>query len=169
MVSTAWMFLKNIPPWIWLCVVILVGGWYYGHTRYDAGQADVQAHWDASVAKGKAEVDRLKAEAGKVTVRVETKYIDRVKTVKEKGDVIVKQVPIYISRDIPELPGAWRMLHDAAAKNVVPNAANESNAATVAPVDAAATVAENYATCHINAERLISLQEWVSEQRKINP
>jgi len=31
-----------------LVLALLVGGWYYGHCRYDAGAASVRAQWDAA-------------------------------------------------------------------------------------------------------------------------
>ncbi len=161
--------LRRIPGWVYVLLILLAAGWYYGHVRYNAGQADVQTKWDESIARGKAEVERLTKEAGKVTVRVETKYVDRVKTIREKGETIVQKVPVYISSDLPELPGAWRVYHDAAATNTVPGASREADAAPVAPVDAAATVAANYTQCLAVAEQLTGLQEWVNEQRKLNP
>lgn len=161
--------LRRVPAWVWVAFLLLSAGWYYGHARYNAGQADIQAKWDESVAKGKAEVERLKSEAGKVTIKVETKYVDRIQTVKVKGDTIVQKVPVYISRDLPELPGAWRVWHDAAATGTVPSAPDDPNAAPVAPVDAAATVAANYTTCLATAEQLRGLQEWVDEQKRLNP
>lgn len=167
--AAAGALFKRIPGWVWVALFVLAAGWYYGQVRYSDGQDDVQGKWDASAAKGKAEVERLKSEAGKVTVRVETKYVDRVKTIREKGETIVQKVPVYISRDLPELPGAWRVYHDAAATNTVPGAADEANAAPVAPVDAAATVAANYTQCLATAEQLTGLQEWVNEQKRLNP
>jgi hypothetical protein len=161
--------LRRVPAWVWVAFLLLGAGWYYGHTRYNAGRVDVQAKWDKATERGKVEVARLKSEAGKVTVRVETKYIDRVKTIREKGETIVQKVPVYISRDLPELPGAWRVLHDAASQGAVPGSAEFTDAAPVAPQDAASTVTANYAICLANAEQLRGLQEWVSEQKRLNP
>jgi hypothetical protein len=161
--------LRRVPAWVWVAFLLLGAGWYYGHTRYNAGRVDVQAKWDKATERGKVEVARLKSEAGKVTVRVETKYIDRVKTIREKGETIVQKVPVYISRDLPELPGAWRWLHDHAAEGSLPGASVPADAAPVAPQDAASTVTANYAICLANAEQLRGLQEWVSEQKRLNP
>lgn len=33
-----------------LMLLMLAGGWYYGHTRYEAGETSVQAQWDADKA-----------------------------------------------------------------------------------------------------------------------
>lgn len=43
-----------VPPRLMLAggalAVLLASGWWYGHVRYNAGQADVQARWDADKA-----------------------------------------------------------------------------------------------------------------------
>ena len=162
-------FLGRVPGWLWLVLGLFCCGLLYGHWRFNAGQADVQGKWNASIARGKAEVERLKAEAGKVTVKVETKYLDRIQTIKVKGDTIVQKVPVYVPADLPDLPGGWRLLHDAAAEGAVPDPANEPDAAPVSPQTAASTVASNYTQCLATAEQLRGLQEWVTEQKRLNP
>ncbi len=142
----------------------------YGDGRHADGKAEVQAKWDASVERGRKEVERLKAEAGKVTVRTEVQYIDRVKVIKEKGDAIVREVPVFVPAGSPDLPGGFRLLHDAAAANgPVPEAAGIAHAAAVPAQTAAATIAGNYASAHETAQRLTSLQEWVRAQCRANP
>src|SRR5690606_35052076 len=129
------------------------------------GAQRVQAEWDASIARGKAEVARLKSEAGKITVRTETEYVEVEKIIRVKGDTIVKQVPVYVPLDLPDLPGGFRRLHDAAAsQESLPDTPTDDDGAPVSPQAVAATVADNYATCHQNAARLTALQGWVTEQ-----
>lgn len=162
-------FLRGVPLWVWVALALLLAALGYGHLRYNAGQAATQAEWDASVAKGRAEVERLKSEAGKITVRVETKYVDRIQKIHVKGDTIVREIPVYIGRDLPELPGAFRVFHDAAVQGSVPDPASIADAAPVAPQDVATTTASNYTSCLANAESLIGLQEWAAEQKRLNP
>lgn len=156
-----------------LLVVLALAGWRihaFGEARYQAGREKVQADWNASIERGRREVERLRAAAGKVTVRTEIQYVDRVKVIREKGDAIVREVPVFVPADSPDLPGGWRLLHDAAAANgPVPAPAGIADAAPVAAQAAAATVAGNYAICHETAQRLISLQDWALGQCKINP
>lgn len=142
----------------------------YGDARYEAGQAKVQAKWDKAAERGRIRVEELKAAAGKVTVRTETVYQDRVITIREKGDAIVREVPVFVPAGSPDLPGGWRLLHDAAARGEpVPDAADIPDAASVPAQDAASTVAANYAQ-HIEiAAGLTSLQDWVREQCRANP
>lgn len=161
--------LRRIPLWAWAVVLLLAGLFFFGRYMKEQGREEVQTAWDAQKAKDAAEIAKLKAKTSEVTVRVETKYVDRIQTVRVKGDTIVQKIPVYISRDLPELPGAWRLWHDAAATNTVPDTAGEADAAPVAPVDAAATVAANYTQCLATAEQLTGLQEWVNEQKRLNP
>lgn len=159
----------------WLVVAIIAGLiWWqlddYGDRRYGEGQANVQGKWDAAVRRGEQELARLRAEAGKVTIKTETVYVDRIKTIREKGDAIVREVPVFVPADSCDLPGGFRLLHDAAASGgPVPAAAGIADAAPVPAQAATRSVAENYGTCHETAQRLTSLQDWVLEQCKANP
>jgi len=162
-------FLRRVPLWVYVAGGLLLAGALYGHLRFNAGQADIQSKWDAQKAKDAAEIARLRLESGKVTERVVTKYVDRVQTIKVKGDTIVQKVPVYISRDLPELPPAFRWLHDHAAQGTVPGPAIPADVQAVAPQDVASTVASNYTQCLATAEQLRGLQEWVTEQKRLNP
>lgn len=153
--------------------LLLVGGFKikrYGDSRFDAGKAAVQKDWDAAVERGRAEIARLKAEAGKVTVKTETVYVDRIKTIREKGDAIVREVPVFVPAGTCELPAGFRLLHDAAAGNQpVPDPSGIAHAAPVDAQTVASTIASNYAAYHETAQRLTSLQDWVAGQCKANP
>lgn len=162
-------YLKLVPSWVWVALALVAAGLFYGHTRYEAGQDAKQAEWDKAVEKGKQEVARLRTAAGKVTVRVETKYVDRVKTIREKADAIVREVLVYVPAGSCNLPGGFRLLHDAAAEGSVPDPAGIPDAVPVPAEVVAATVATNYGACHETGQRLTSLQEWVLDQCKANP
>lgn len=164
----AFKFLRGIPWQVWLA--ILFGLFVFASYQYGErdGRAEVQAEWAESIARGKRRLDELKAKQGAVTVRVETKYVDRVKVIREKGQTIVRQVPVFVPAGSCDLPGGFRVLHDAAAANTIPDPAGIPDAAPVPAQDVAATVADNYLTCHETAERLIALQEWVRGQLELN-
>jgi hypothetical protein len=162
--------MRHVPTWAWILLAVLLLGAWHGQARYAAGQADVQAKWDAAVERGKAEVARLEREAGQVTVRVETRVVERIKTLREKSHDRLAAVPTLVPAGSCELPGGWRVLHDSAASDgPVPAAAGAAVAAGVPAEAAAATVVGNYAACHETAARLTGLQAWVSEQCRLNP
>jgi hypothetical protein len=95
-----------------------------------------------------------------------------VQIVKEKGNDIIKQVPVYITKDADtkcDVPTGFVVLHDSASRNEVPDATRKVDA-TTSPVKisgVAETVVDNYTTYHQVAEQLRSLQDWVREQQKI--
>lgn len=161
--------LRRVPAWIWVAALLLLAGWHYGHIRYNAGQADVQAKWDKATERGKAEVARLKEEAGKVTVRVETKYIDRVKTIREKGETIVQVREVFVPVDSGYLSGGFRLFFNAALEGVVPDPAGIPDAAPVAVSAVADTHAINAQRCRIAYATVEGWQEWAAEQKRLNP
>lgn len=55
-------FLRLVPSWVWVAILLVGAGAWYGQTRYNAGQADVQADWDAAVERGKAELAKIERE-----------------------------------------------------------------------------------------------------------
>jgi prophage endopeptidase len=56
------LFLKAVPLWVWVALGLLAAGLFYGHTRYNAGQADIQEKYDAHLAADKAATDKANAE-----------------------------------------------------------------------------------------------------------
>jgi len=131
-------------PYRWLALVLLAAaligfGWIKG-----AGH--VQAQWDAAVQK-----QTLQTAA-----------------VREKGDTIVKEVPVYVPVQADAACAINRgfvRMHDAAAAGELPEPARDADAAAagLALSAVAGTVAANYQTCHENAEQLRALQAWVRE------
>ena len=158
----------NLIPWPyrWLALVLLAAaligfGWIKG-----AGH--VQAQWDAAVRKQTLQVAEVRERQAHATVKVVTQYVDRVRVVREKGDTIIKEVPVYVPVQADAACTINRglvRLHDAAAAGELPEPARDADAATagLALSAVAGTVAANYQTCHENAEQLRALQVWVSE------
>lgn len=106
----------------------------------------------------------------KTTERVVTQYVDRVRIVRERGETIVKEVPVYVP---VEADAACRInrgfvwLHDAAARNDAPapgTGAADAAAPGVTLSAVARTVTSNYVTCHEIREQLTGLQTWVRAQ-----
>lgn len=145
-------------------IVMAVWGWF----AYTSGARSVQHEWDQErvvVAERIAELERA---AGKVTVATVTEYVDRVRVIYSQGETIIKEVPVYVSSDLPLLPGGFRLLHDAAAGGYLPAAPDPSGPqpAPVAPGTVAATVANNYAEhyrCLATVDGLRRLYEGVRD------
>lgn len=129
-----------------------------------AEKSDQRAR-DALVEVGMLKSD-LAVEAGKE--RIVTRYVDRVQFVREVGATIIREVPRYVSIEADRacvVPVGFVRVHDAAAAGVPPAAEGAGDADAPAPGVAlstvAATVADNYTTCHAIAEQVIALQAHV--------
>jgi hypothetical protein len=127
--------------------VALVGfGWIKGASH-------VQAQWDAAIQQQALQAAAVRERQAQATVKVVTQYVDRVRVVREKGDTIIKEVPVYVPVQADAactINRGFVRLHDAAAAGIALSAV-------------AGTLAANYQTCHENAEQLRALQAWVSE------
>ena len=133
------------------------------------GEGHVQDQWDAATSKQSFTAARVEKAQAQATVQVVTEYVDRVKIVRQAGETIIKEVPVYVSTEADAacvLPRGFVRLHDAAAAGRVPQTAGNTDAApagiTLSAV--ASTVADNYERCHENTEQLKSLQEWITAQ-----
>ncbi|MDB0529703.1 hypothetical protein LBW56_23835 [Ralstonia solanacearum] len=106
------------------------------------------------------------AQGGTVTV---TQYVDRVQTIRLKGDTIIKEIPRYVPIQADAacaVPRGFVRLHDAAAGTVPAPGTGDADAAPsgVALSTVAATVADNYTDSHANSEQLTELQQLLRDQ-----
>ncbi|UEP28267.1 hypothetical protein [Burkholderia sp. B21-007] len=107
-------------------------------------------------------------DAARRDVKVVTQYVDRVQVVREKGDAIIKEVPVYVDREADRactVPVGFVRVHDGAAANMPVGDPRGADAAPsgIALSAVAATVTGNYTTCHENAEQLTALQARVRD------
>jgi hypothetical protein len=155
----------NIPINI-IGVVLIIFGFYM------EGGISNQEKWEAKVAELKLEMAKKETASAEVTTKVITKYVTKIEVVKEKGNEIIKQVPVYITKDADakcDVPTGFVVLHDSASRNEVPDPTRSIDAGTseVKLSGVATTVTENYTTYHKVAEQLKSLQEWIKLQQSI--
>ena len=150
-------------------IVLLVAGVYF------KGSYSTEMHWRNKVDEMNAQIDKIKAEISKSSKQVVYKYIERTKIVKENSNAIRTQVTKYVTKEADAnctIPGSVVVLHDAAAKNVVPDSTtgiNEGAARDVTLSRLLDTTVLNYGTFYEVKEQLKALQDWVREQKKINP
>ena len=161
------MSLISWPYWA-LAMVIAAGtslslGWI-------AGARHVQTRWDSAVASQQMAAAEVKTQQAEAAIQVVTKYVDRIQVVREKGDTILKEVPIYVPVQADAACTIYRgavSLHDAAATGELPEPSRDPDASAegLALSALAATVVSNYQTCHENAEQLKALQGWIRQTR----
>ena len=155
-------------PFKWLGAVLLLVGVFF------EGGIGNEMSWRARVAQQEAEIARLEAASKNATKQVVYKYIERTKVVKEKTNAIQTKIPDYISKTADAnctIPRSAIVLHDAASQNIVPDSTsgiNEgpSNITLSRLLD---TTVLNYGTFYEVREQLKALQDWVRDQKKINP
>ena len=160
--------LSLVPMPYRLLVVALIAAALFGF-GWLKGAGHVQAEWDAEVVKQSLTAARVEKAQAQATAKVVTKYVDRVKIVRQAGETIIKEVPVYVSAQADAacvLPRGFVRLHDAAAANEIPGPAGSADAAPagIALSTVAATVADNYERCHENSAALTALQEWIRKQ-----
>jgi len=132
-------------------------------------QADRRsARWVGGTVTQTLQATAIREHQALATVKVVTEYVDRVRVVREKGDTIIKEVPVYVPVQADAacaINHGFVRLHNAAAAGELPEPARDADAtaAGIALSTVAGTVATNYQTCHENAEQLRALQAWVSE------
>lgn len=69
-----WAFLRAVPSWAWLGLGLLGAGLLYGHLRYNAGQADIQAKWDSEKAAFTIRMAEAEAQVAGKTQAVNAAY-----------------------------------------------------------------------------------------------
>lgn len=153
-------------PWKLLGILAIVASAFVGGCQH--GETAVTVKWDAERADTANKLQQLAAKQAQTTTQVVTRYVDRARVVKERGKDIIKEVPIYVSSSSAcDLPGGFRVLHDAAAsQSEFPDPTRAVDARPASVEDVAATVAENYTTYHEVSEQLMALQSWVKQQEQ---
>ena len=149
-----------------LSVALMVGGVYL------YGGYGVNKYWLDQVKKQKEEIARIEKESQQVTEKIVVEYKEKIKVVKEKGDVIIQKVPEYITKESDTkcvVPNSFVVLHDSAAKNEVPDSTKgvDEGTSAVKLSDVARTVTINYNNYHQLTEQLKALQDWVKQQEKV--
>lgn len=151
-----------LNPGRWLAVLIFIGLAWWGYTDWRDHQQDIG--YQRAVAEFQAQAQAADAKREQITQYVDREVVKTVREVQVVTETIIKEVPVYVPSDAPDLPGGWRLLHDAAARGEVPDPARIPDAAAVAAAAAAETVAANYGACRENAERLSAFQQWARQQ-----
>ena len=173
--TIAGLFLRRIPfvdrysiPLQLIGVVLLVAGVYF------KGGYSTEAAWRIKVDEMTAQIDRIKADSDKASKKVVYKYIERTKIIKEKNHAIQSKVTEYVGKEADancNIPESVVVLHDAASKNELPDAATGAikGASNITLSRLLDTTVLNYGTFYEVREQLKALQDWVREQKKINP
>lgn len=151
-----------LNPWLLLVIASALGlAWFKG---YQVGAEKLETYR----AEQFAAATKINTQRAAVTERVVTQYIKVAGKTRTVTEYVDREVIKYADSNPGVcLDGAWRVLHDAAADNTVPDPARIPYGAAGAPPAAAEaldTVTANYARHNRVADRLEALQGWVREQ-----
>lgn len=145
-----------------LAVALLVAAAFsIGYVKGSA-KAEVEIQKVATEAQEKvAELERQNTE---ISNKVVTKYVDKVKVVKEKEYVYVNTAENLVP-SLVDMSNGWVYLHDISAKNgdADPTRSADATSSGVKDNQAIRTVTENYSICRQNADQLVELQNWIKD------
>lgn len=158
-------FQYKIPAKIISLLLIIVSSYFIGFS-------DASEEWKKEIELQNKEIERLNSLSEQVTERIVTEYVDKVVYVKQKGKDIVKQIPVYITKENDDnciINNGFVQLHDDAAKNQVSNTTSTINAeaSDIRLSKVGETVAENYNKYHQLETQLELLQQWIIEQGRV--
>ena len=141
-----------------LALAALVGGvLFYGHSRYNAGQADVRAEVAEQVAKATVETARIEAERDQISRKLENDILPRLQDATDRANSLAGRLRQHShSRPMPQAPGA---------------APSPSGEAREPSGDGGVEQATErvFESCARDAERLKGWQDWYSAIKEIAP
>jgi hypothetical protein len=155
--------------------------WIFSHTF--ALAPSLRAQLDASQATYRqamtlaAEHNRIVGAAtASLNAKVNVAEAAAQKAIHDRNTVLNKEIPRVLTPAVDlafALPVGFVRIHDAAAADVelssvpLPAGLSDGSASPVEISRAAAVIADNYAECHLDAERLTQLQDWAAAVVKI--
>ena len=116
---------------ITVTIVVGLGGAYF------KGRHDVQQAWDLEKAKQAQTVAETKVVQAEETVKTVVQYVDRIKTVTIRGKDIIKEVPVYVTKQDDARCGVigdgFVRMWNAANQNALPDSAGGAHEGAAKP------------------------------------
>ena len=152
-----------LPIKLLTLVFLILGAAGYGYMKGSA-KADLQIT-NLVAERNQLAVD-LERRNTDISNTVVTEYVDRVNVITEKE---------YVYRDLAQntvpsqyvMSNGWVYTHDISATggDADPTRASDESPSGIKDNTTLVTIAANYATCERNAEQLIQLQRWITDNR----
>ena len=143
---------------------LLVGVFVFGYMK---GSAYAEAELARFAAKKAEQVAELEKKNTEISNKVVTEYVDRTNTIREKEyvyrDVATKVVPSH-----HDMSNGWVYAHDASAtsSDADPARASDATPSGIKDNEALLTIFSNYSRCMQNSQQLISLQQWINDNKR---
>jgi hypothetical protein len=142
---------------------IVAAVFVFGYMKGSAYAETKIAEFSATANKKIADLEKKNTE---LTNKVIIKYVDRVHTIKEKEivyrDIATKSVPSQHN-----MSNGWVYAHDISAisGDADPARASDASPSGIKDNEALITIFSNYSRCEQNAEQLIALQKWITDNK----
>lgn len=153
-------------PYRWLALALLLAAacavaWF-------KGAAHVQIRWDLDDAQRDAAIAKRQVRVADKVANVVTRYVDRVQIVREVGETIIKEVPVYVTEESDRrcvVPAGFVSMWNGANRGELPapDGAADEAASEVVLSDIAAQHGREAKQCRETEEQLIALQDAVRE------
>lgn len=153
-----------LPWWARAGLLALLGALVFMLGQLHGERVAGQRHLDYVTAQV-AQTTRIAQAQTKVVIETQVKYVDRIKTIYKQGEVIEKQVPIYVTAADNagcSVNAGFVRLHDAAWSGDVAGAAADSDRepAAVSLAAVAETNAANATACRAWREQALGWREF---------
>jgi hypothetical protein len=140
---------------------------------WQAGADSVRIKWEEERTREAAEAARRKGEAGKVTLKEVTKYVDRMRTVYKSGDTIIKEIPVYVTKQNDArctVNDGFVSVWNLSNQGELPGPPGPADAAPSAVVlsDIATQHTRESTQCRAVEAQLIALEAWITKQCAIH-
>ncbi|WP_010104101.1 hypothetical protein [Verminephrobacter aporrectodeae] len=156
----------RIPTSYRLLLLTLLAAALYG-LGWKQGTQHTQEQWDRETKQQALQAATEEKKQAQATVQVVSKYADRIKTVRQEGANISKEISQHVPTQADAactVPHGFVRVHDRAAQgnaHAEPTGDPDAAPAGIALSTVAETVVENYTSCRENAEQLSALQGWI--------
>lgn len=142
---------------------LIIGVFFYGYMK---GSAYADAELQRFAAKASTQVAELEKKNAEISNNVVTEYVDRTNTIREKEYVYIDTAKnIVPSQSI--MSNGWVFTHDssATASDADPTRASDASPSGITDTTALVGIITNYSRCQQNAQQLIALQKWITDNK----
>ena len=158
------MFGMIPPPYKLLAIgAALIGVFVFGYMK---GSAYAEAELQRFAAKASQQVAELEKKNSEISNKVVTEYVDRTNTIREKEYVYIDTAKNVVpSQSV--MSNGWVFTHDssATARDADPTRASDATSSGITDTTALVGIITNYSRCQQNAQQLIALQKWITDNK----
>ena len=144
-------------------VALILGVFVFGYMK---GSAYADAELARFSAKASTQVAELEKKNAEISNNVVTEYVDRTNTIREKEYVYIDTAKnIVPSQSV--MSNGWVFTHDssATASDADPTRASDASSSGITDTTALVGIITNYSRCQQNAQQLIALQKWITDNK----